>query len=77
MRGSNLRPSDFSPLFMHCYDYMVQVKLGLPQTQIFSDNVVDLKNHYFAESLNDEQKFQLKVRATKIQNEKNWQKWDW
>lgn len=57
MRGSNLGPSDFSPLFMNCYDYMVQVKLGIPQTQIFSNNLVDLKAHYYAESLNDEQKF--------------------
>lgn len=77
MRGSNLGPNDFSPLFMYCYDYMVQIKLGLPQTQIFSNNLVDLKAHYYAETHNDEQKFQAKVKATKVQTEKNWEKWNW
>jgi rapamycin-insensitive companion of mTOR len=62
---------------MNCYDYMVQVKLGIPQTQIFSNNLVDLKTHYYAESLNDEQKFQAMVKATKIQTEKSWDKWRW
>jgi hypothetical protein len=56
---------------------MVQVKLGLPQTQIFSNNLVDLKAHYYQESLNDEQKFQKKVKDTKILTEKNWEKWNW
>jgi glutamine cyclotransferase len=62
---------------MNTYDYMVQVKLGLPQTQIFSNNLVDLKAHYYQDTLNDEQKFQKKVKDTKILTEKNWEKWNW
>jgi len=42
---------------MNTYDYFVQVKLGLPQAQIFSNNLVDLKAHYYQEFMNDEQKF--------------------
>lgn len=38
---------------------------------------MDLKAHYYAETHNDEQKFQAKVKATKVQTEKNWEKWNW
>lgn len=72
MRGSNLGPNDFSQFFMSCYDYMGQVKLGMPQTQIFSNNLVDLKSYYYSEVANDEIKFQAKVKATKISTEKDW-----
>lgn len=62
---------------MNTYDYFVQVKLGLPQAQIFSNNLVDLKAHYYQEFMNDEQKFQKKIKDSKVLVEKNWEKWNW
>lgn len=39
--------------------------------------MVDLKAHYYVECLNDENKFQAKIKATKILIDKNWEKWNW
>jgi len=37
--------------------------------------MIDLKNIYFAEI--DEQKFQIKIKETKILSEKDYKKWNW
>ena len=40
---------DFSPLFMHCYEFLLNIRVGLPNNSIISSNMVDLKNIYYAE----------------------------
>lgn len=66
---------DFSPLFMHCYEFLLNIRVGLPNNSVISSNMVDLKNIYYAEI--DEPKFQLKLKQTRILSEKDWRKWQW
>lgn len=73
--GQTLGRADFSPLFMHCYEYLLNIRLGLPNNSLISRNLTDLKNIYFAEI--DETRFQLKIKQTRILQEKDWRKWDW
>ena len=70
-----LTRQDFSPLFMHCYEFLLGIKVGLPNNSVISSNMIDLKNIYYAEI--DEQKFQLKVKQTKILTETDYRKWQW
>ena len=73
--GQNLGSLDFSDLFMNCYEYFINVKVGLPNNQVISYNQVDLKNQYYSNI--DEQKYQAKVRQTHITSIKDWRKWNW
>jgi hypothetical protein len=73
--GQTLTRVDFSPLFMHCYEFLLNIRVGLPNNSVISSNMVDLKNIYFADI--DEAKFQMKIKATKILIEKDWHKWHW
>ena len=73
--GQTLSRNDFSPLFMHCYEFLLNIRVGLPNNAVISSNLADLKNIYFAEI--DEAKFQLKVKQTRILQEKDWRKWEW
>jgi len=57
--GQTLDRSDFSPLFMHCYEFLINVRVGLPNNSVISNNMIDLKNHYFAEI--DEARYKLKI----------------
>jgi hypothetical protein len=49
---------------MHCYEFLLNIRVGLPNNSIISSNMVDLKNIYYAEI--DEQRFQIKIKETKI-----------
>ena len=73
--GQTLGQRDFSPLFMHCYEFFINAKVGLPNNQVISYNQIDLKNQYYNDI--DESKYQNKVKATRILVNKDWRKWDW
>ena len=45
--GQTLGTRDFSPLFMHCYEFFINAKLGLPNNQVISYNQIDLRNQYY------------------------------
>ncbi len=60
---------------MHCYEFFINSKVGLPNNQVISYNQIDLKGQYYGDI--DESKYQLKVKATRILAIKDWQKWDW
>jgi rapamycin-insensitive companion of mTOR len=60
---------------MHCYEFLINIRVGLPNNSVISNNMIDLKLHFFSD-IGDE-KFQLKVKATKILQEKDWRKWNW
>ena len=60
---------------MHCYEFFINAKVGLPNNQVISYNQIDLKNQYYSDI--DEQKYQHKVKATRILGIKDWRKWDW
>jgi len=42
---------------------------------VISNNLIELKNHFYQDI--DEAKCLLKIKATKVNTEKNWRKWDW
>jgi hypothetical protein len=44
---------------MHCYEFLINVRVGLPNNSVISNNMIDLKNHYFAEI--DEARYKLKI----------------
>jgi hypothetical protein len=63
---------DFWPLLTHFYEFLLKIRVGLPNNSMISSNMVDLKNIYYAE--NDEKRFQIKVKETKILSEKDYRK---
>jgi len=73
--GQTLGSRDFSPLFMHCYQYFINAKVGLPNNQVISYHQVDLKAQYYADI--DEAKFKQKIENTRVLRIKEWQKWHW
>lgn len=73
--GQTLTRLDFSPLFMHCYEFLLNIRVGLPNNSVISSNMIDLKNMYFADI--DEAKYQLMLKDTRILIEKDWRKWKW
>ena len=60
---------------MHCYEFFINAKVGLPNNQVISYNQIDLKAQYFNDI--DESKYQYKVKATRILADKDWRRWDW
>ena len=62
-------------MFMQCFDFYTQMKVGLPRNQTISNNLNDLKMYHFLDV--SDVKFQDKIKATKVNQEKDWEKWDW
>jgi len=60
---------------MHCFEFFTNIRVGLPNNSVISNNLIDLKQHYYAEV--DEMKYQNKVKMTRIVSEKDWRKWHW
>jgi len=60
---------------MHCYQYLIQTRLGLPNNFVISNNLIELKNHFYQDI--DDAKCMIKIKASKVNTEKNWEKWDW
>jgi hypothetical protein len=60
---------------MHCYEFLLNIRVGLPNNSVISSNMIDLKNMYFADI--DEAKYQLMLKDTRILIEKDWRKWKW
>lgn len=55
---------------MHCYQYFINAKVGLPNNQVISYHQVDLKAQYYADI--DEAKFKQKIENTRVLRIKEW-----